>query len=72
MTASVEPGPARDASDGEIEAPIPSTERGPVAGLADLARFLQPGGTARRFAIGLLAGAAIGLALTVLRSLRRR
>ncbi|HEY3523148.1 MAG TPA: hypothetical protein VGK63_05560 [Candidatus Limnocylindrales bacterium] len=56
----------------EGKGPVPSTQRGPLAGLDDLAQLLEPGGTARKFALGVLAGAAIGLAVTLLRSLRRR
>ncbi|HEU4672145.1 MAG TPA: hypothetical protein VFS32_04535 [Candidatus Limnocylindrales bacterium] len=74
MTTPVAAETARrdDGPDAEAGAPLPSTQRGPLAGLDDLASLLQPGGTARKFALGVLAGAAIGLAVTALRSLRRR
>jgi hypothetical protein len=49
---------------------VPSTQRGPLAGLGDLARFLQQPGDGRRVALGALA-AGIVAALALVRIRRR-
>lgn len=54
------------------EAPIPSTQRGPLAGLDDLARLLgEPGSGRRRLAGGIAVGAVLAAILAALRVSRR-
>lgn len=63
---SEEPGPPHDGR------PIPSTERGPLAGLADLAALLGAPRSRRLVASSLLVAAiAAGVALVVRRPRRR-
>ena len=51
---------------------VPFTERGPLAGLDDVARLLGPGGNGRRLAAGVAVGVVVGGAIAVVRALRRR
>jgi hypothetical protein len=62
-----------DPFDRPPEAPVPSTQRGPLAGLEDLARLLgQPGSNRRRLAGGIAVGALLAALMAGFRIRRRR
>jgi hypothetical protein len=64
--------PAEPTGSGEPPTPTPSTQRGPLAGLDDLARLLGPGSTGRKFAAGVVVGAAVAAVVSAIRAVRRR
>jgi uncharacterized protein YcfJ len=69
MTRVGAPGPDPDLEP-SIE-PVPSTMRGPLAGLQDLAAALRPRSRRQQVAGGMVLGALIGGAVAALRRRRR-
>jgi hypothetical protein len=62
-----------DPFDRSPERPVPSTQRGPLAGLDDLARLLgRPGSNRRLLAGGIALGALLAAVMAGLRIRRRR
>ncbi len=62
-----------DPTDAGFEAPVPSTVRGPLAGLVDLAAALgDPASAPSTFLRGLALGALVGAAVAGVRLRRRR